>query len=60
MKFSLGACLCAIGLLSLLGTAPPSQAGSKPYCIAYARDLANRKVAPSLPWINRRLNLLKS
>jgi len=49
MKLSLSALLCAVGLLFYVVTAPSSKADSRPYCIAYARDLANRKIIPPPP-----------
>lgn len=36
----------AASLLSYLLVAPSAKAEPEPYCIAYARDLANRKVLP--------------
>lgn len=51
MTFSLGALLCAVSLLVLVGTASTSKADSRPYCMAFARDLANRKVIPPAPLI---------
>jgi hypothetical protein len=44
MKSSLGALLCAVSLFSFLGPVVSARAESQPYCMAYARDLANRKV----------------
>jgi hypothetical protein len=46
MKSSLGALLCAVSLFSFLGPVVSARAESQPYCMAYARDLANRKVIP--------------
>jgi len=49
MKSSLSALLCALSLLSIADSASSSMADSRPYCIAYARDLADRKVALPSP-----------
>ena len=44
MKSSLSALLCVLSLLSIADSASFARANSRPYCIAYARDLADRKV----------------
>ncbi len=44
MKASLGVLLCVLILLPIALGAAPARADSKQYCVAYARDLADRKV----------------
>ena len=46
MKFSLGALMCAASLFSLIALTSVAKADSQPYCAAYARDLASRKIIP--------------
>lgn len=45
MRFSLGALLCQLVVFGIIiGGASATKADPRNYCIAYARDLANRKV----------------
>ena len=45
MRFSLWAVLCQLVLIAIvMSGAPAAKADPRTYCIAYARDLANRKV----------------
>lgn len=44
MRFSLGALLCHLSLLAIIVNSPAAKADPRSYCMAYARDLANRKV----------------
>jgi hypothetical protein len=44
MIFSLRIALCVLMLLPVAMMASPARADSRQYCIAYARDLADRKV----------------
>ena len=55
MKSSLSALLCALSLLSIADSASSSMADSRPYCIAYARDLADFVSPSAIAVIKRQL-----